>query len=254
MGQVVQQLGWVLIAFGHSFSRLWRRGYRAYLLAPVAGYSLLLALFFYYSYHNFHRWLNLFMSTLGYEPSFSSWFSYLLVISLQLALLFFFSSLLKYATLVLLAPFFSALAQKVAVERGGEVLQSLSLGQLLHDVLRAFIFNGGNFLRETALSLLLLLLTWWPFFNLFVPLLLLLVHAFYMGCGLMDFNAERWQWTSAESRRWMRRHRLSVTAVGLSFYGLWMIPLIGWLLAPVWSVMAGAELATRLKKSQRYPV
>lgn len=246
MVQFFQYLGISVGAYAQAFPKLFKKGYRRYLALPILVYSALLVALIWLMINNVNRWLNLALGLFGYELGELQSYSIVLVIIFQIIMLFFMGSLFKYATLILLSPFLSFLSEKVEKEELG-IEVPFSVAQVLNDIIRALQINLLNFLKEMGLTAMLAIFAFIPFLGLLSPFLVLLVQAYFLGYGLMDYNAERWQFSFRDTEKWMRKNRAAVITVGLLFYGLFLIPILGWIFAPAWSVIAGTKVALRLK-------
>jgi len=246
MVQFFQYLGISIEAYAQAFPKLFKKGYRRYLALPILVYCGLLVGLIWLMLNNINRWLNIVLGLFGYQLGDLETYSIVLVILLQIIMIFFMGSLFKYATLILLSPFLSFLSEKVEKEEFG-IETPFSLGQMFRDIIRALRINLLNFLKEMALTIALFILAFIPLVGIISPFLILLVQSYFLGYGLMDYNAERWQYSFAETEKWMRKNRPAVITVGLFFYALFLIPVLGWILAPAWSVIAGTKVALRLE-------
>lgn len=250
MGPQLKQISAALQGLARSPFILFQPYARRLLYAPILAYSLLLFLAIYYAYHNFHAWFERFK--LLFEGSLTlgdSW-TWLLSVALQLLLFFTMVSLLKYLSLILLAPFYSTFVQKLIQREGGEAYLQALPGGFLGELWRAARVNLVNFARETGLSLLLFLLAFLPPVAAVAPLGFLLIHAYFMGCAMLDYTQEAWGWSLRESQLWLREHRLLALIIGLWFYLLWLLPLVGWILAPSLAAIAASLAALRLRRYQ----
>lgn len=247
MVQFFQYLGISIGAYVEAFPKLFKKGYRRYLVLPILVYSGLLMGLIWLMLNNINRWLNLVLGLFGYQLGELESYSIVLVIILQIIMIFFMGSLFKYATLILLSPFLSFLSEKVEKDELG-IETPFSLAQMFNDIIRALRINLLNFVKEMALTIVLSILAFIPLVGIASPFLILLVQSYFLGYGLMDYNAERWRYSFADTEKWMRKNRAVVTTVGLFFYGLFLIPILGWILAPAWSVIAGTKVALRLGK------
>ena len=247
MVQFFQYLGISIGAYVEAFPKLFKKGYRRYLVLPILVYSGLLLGLIWLMLNNINRWLNLVLGLFGYQLGELESYSIVLVIILQIIMIFFMGSLFKYATLILLSPFLSFLSEKVEKDELG-IETPFSLAQMFNDIIRALRINLLNFIKEMALTIVLSILAFIPLVGIASPFLILLVQSYFLGYGLMDYNAERWRYSFADTEKWMRKNRAVVTTVGLFFYGLFLIPILGWILAPAWSVIAGTKVALRLGK------
>lgn len=246
MVQLFQYLGISIAAYAQAFPKLFSKGYRRYLALPILVYLTLLIGIVWLMVNNINRWINVLLGLFGYQLGELESYSIILVVLLQIVMFFFMGSLFKYATLILLSPFLSFLSEKVEQEELG-IETPFSLTQVFNDIIRALRINLLNFLKEMALTLILALLAFIPLVGLLSPFLILLVQSYFLGYGLLDYNAERWRYSFADTEKWMRKNRGAVITVGLFFYGLFLIPFLGWIFAPAWSVIAGTKIALRIR-------
>lgn len=250
MVQIFQNLAISIRAYGEALPQMFRKGYRRYLALPILVYLALLAGLIWLMLNNINRWLNLVLGWFGYSMGELETWGFVVAIILQILMIFFMSSLFKYTVLILLAPFLAFLSEKVEKDSLGTDYD-FSLAQVFSDIIRAIRINVLNFIKEMALTIILALLAFIPVVGLLSPILLFVVQSYFLGYGLMDYNAERWRWSYRETELWMRKHKSAVTAVGLAFHGLFLIPFLGWIFAPSWSVIAGTRVAMALRSRQK---
>lgn len=246
MLKLFQNLAISIRAYGEALPQMFRKGYRRYLALPIVVYISLLIGLIWLMVNNLNRWLSLVLSWFGYEMGDLETWGFVVAIILQILMFFFMSSLFKYTVLILLAPFLAFLSEKVEKDRTGTDFD-FSLAQMFSDIIRALRINLWNFIREMAITIVLAFLAFIPVIGLLSPIALFIVQSYFLGYGLMDYNAERWRWSSGQTERWMRQNKSAVTAVGLAFHGLFLIPFLGWIFAPSWSVIAGTRVAMDLR-------
>jgi CysZ protein len=249
MLKILQNFGLGLGAYGQALPQMFRKGYRRYLALPIGVYLALLVGLIWLMANNINRWLNLLLGLFGYDLGDLEAYSIVLVVIFQILMIFFMGSLFKYTVLILLAPFMSFLSEKVEAESTGKSYP-FSMLQFLKDLVRAVRINLLNFGREMLITVLLWILALVPILGLASPFLLFLVQSYFLGYGLMDYNAERWRWSYRDTERWMRKHRSAVTTVGLVFHGLFLVPFLGWIFAPAWAVIAGTRVALNLRAQE----
>ncbi|MDZ7847649.1 MAG: EI24 domain-containing protein [Owenweeksia sp.] len=123
--------------------------------------------------------------------------------------------------------------------------------QLMRDLWRAIIINLRNFILEVLATLALGVLAFVPVVGLLSPLVMLLVQSYFFGFALMDYNAERHRMNRRSTQRWMRAHFWTVVGIGLIFHFAFLIPLAGWILAPIWGTAAGTLSFLNLAKKSK---
>ena len=175
--------------------------------------------------------------------------AFLLGWTIRLLIFLVYFTIYKYLILVLLSPFLSLLSEAVDTIETGRVFK-FSWPQLARDMWRAVLINLKNFLFEIMLTFLLSMLVFVPFVGLISPFVILLVQSYFFGFALMDYSPERYRFPSRITRQWMRKNLWTVTGVGLAFYGCFLIPFVGWVIAPVWATVAGTLAFLKIENSK----
>lgn len=143
----------------------------------------------------------------------------------------------KYIMLILLSPVFSLLSSKVeSTITGG----STSPFTFVAELIRGVRFNVRNIWKELLLSALCLLLGFVPLINLTVPFVLFFIQSYYLGIGIMDYYMER-HYRLSEALVFVDQHKFFVTGIGACFILTMLIPIIGWVFAPVLATIACTE-------------
>jgi CysZ protein len=169
-------------------------------------------------------------------------------ILLWLLLMFFYFSLFKYLFLIIGSPLFAYLSEKTeAIIEGKNI--PFSFVQLLKDIKRGVLIALRNSLWQTVYSLSILFLSLIPLAGWLTPILALLIECYYYGFSMLDYSMERHRKTAAESIYFIGRHKGLAVGNGLMFYLMHLIPIVGWVLAPAYSVVA-ATLSMYPLKSQ----
>lgn len=166
----------------------------------------------------------------------------ILLIVLDLALFFLFLLVGKYLVLIALAPLLAYVS-----ERTEELLTGHSVPfewrAFLKDVVRGVLMALRNGTLELAINLVL-----WVASLLIAPLapvvavFLWLVSCWFYGFSMFDYVYERRRFGVRESLRATRAQRGMVMANGALFSVLMMIPLVGFVFAPILASI-GAVLA-----------
>lgn len=249
MSSPFKQFGIALGAYSSTFTYLFKAGYRKYLVLPILINFLFFTTAVVLSIVYGKSLIAYLFDLFGYSLSdFAEAWSTVLLIVLYIIQFLIFLSVYKYLVLIVLAPFLAFLSEKLEKEALGKEYP-FSWTQFLSDIGRALVINGWNLLREIFLTLLLTILAFFPLFAIVSPIIIILVQGYFYGYGIMDYNAERWRFSLKQTGRWMWRNKGAVTGVGLVFHFLFMIPLLGWVFAPVWAVLAGTKTALELQKA-----
>lgn len=237
----MKSVQWVVESHGRAWPMLWQKEFRAYRWAPVFIQLLLLAATVWLAARYAMPITHYLLEALHMKPAPEwSWLQHLLAWLLRLVLFLVYFSVLKYLTLIVMTPFLTVLSERVEYRLTGKSYP-FKAGQVVKDVGRALLINGYNLGAEMLLTGVLLAFTFIPVLGWIGPFLILLVQSYFFGFSLLDFNAERWRMSFKDTRHWMWRHKVYVTAHGLVFHFLFLIPVLGWVFAPLWSTMAGTR-------------
>lgn len=145
-------------------------------------------------------------------------------------------SLFKYVFLIIGSPIFSYLSEKTeAIIEGKEY--SFSFIQLFSDIVRGIKIAARSAVWQTVYMVSILLISFTPF-ALITPLVALLVECYYYGFSMLDYSMERHKKTAAESIFFVSHHKGLAIGNGIVFYAMHLVPIVGWLLAPAYSVIA----------------
>ena len=243
-----KHFGTAIISYGPAFRYLFRKGMRRYLLLPVLLNLLLLAALVYVLMVHSQPTIKYLgeLLGLGEEWTQSYWLTALQVVLFAVVILFFLQ-VYKYLVLILLAPFLAFLSERIEYLETGQAFP-FSWGALIRDIWRALLINGWNLLRELFITLFLSILALIPVVGWIAPVLILGVQSYFYGYGLLDYNAERWRFTFRATERWMWLHSSATLGTGLLFYLLFLIPVVGWIMAPAWGTAAATLTALRLRQ------
>lgn len=179
----------------------------------------------------------------------NSWLSFLLIfgqIILNLILLLFYFSLFKYLFLIIGSPLFAYLSEKTeAIIEGKEY--PFSFKQLIKDIVRGIRLALRNMLWQTVYTVSILILSFIPVIGWVTPLLALLVECYYLGFSMLDYSCERNKLSTSQSITFIGRHKGLAIGNGLVFYLMHFIPVLGWLFAPSYAVIAATISLYKVK-------
>ncbi len=156
---------------------------------------------------------------------------------LWLVLMLFYFSLFKYIWLVLGSPVFAYLSEKtesIIHQRD----YPFTAKQLMKDVARGIVIALRNALWQTVYLVSLLLLSFIPVAGWITPVIALLVEGYYYGFSMLDYSCERRRMSSQESIFFIGHHRGLAIGNGIVFYMMHLLPVVGWVLAPAYAVIA----------------
>jgi CysZ protein len=170
-------------------------------------------------------------------------------IMLWLILMLFYFSLFKYIWLILGSPIFAYLSEKTEEILEGKNVP-FNLSQLLHDIARGISIALRNTLWQTVYLISFVILSFIPVVGWVAPVFALLIECYYYGFSMLDYSLERHHLTAAESIHFIGKRKGLAIANGLVFYLLHLLPIIGWLIAPSYAVIAATLSIHNEKKKQ----
>jgi CysZ protein len=166
-----------------------------------------------------------------------------------ISLLFYFS-LFKYLFLIVGSPIFSYLSEKTeAIMEGREI--PFSFSQLLHDMKRGILLAIRNSFWQTIYVLTILILSFIPVVGWLTPFMALLIECYYYGFSMLDYSMERMNMSVPGSIAYISNHKGLAIGNGMVFYLLHLLPVIGWILAPSYAVVAATISIHPIKKTDQ---
>jgi CysZ protein len=170
----------------------------------------------------------------------SSVLSFLFILAgivVRLILVFFYFSLFKYIFLIIGSPLFAYLSERTeAIIEGREF--SFTFKQLLKDSARGIRLALRNALWQTVYSVSIILLSLFPIVGWITPLISLFVECYYYGFSMLDYSCERHKLSPSASIEFISKRKGLAIGNGLVFYLMHALPVIGWVLAPAYAVVA----------------
>jgi CysZ protein len=158
-------------------------------------------------------------------------------IMVRLVLIFFYFSLFKYLFLMIGSPVFAYLSEKTeAIMEGKDI--TFSFRQLIKDILRGVQLALRNTLWQTVFTISILILSVFPFIGWITPVLMLSVECYYYGFSMLDYSCERHKLSPAASIEFIAKHKGLAAGNGAVFYFMHIFPIVGWVLAPAYAVVA----------------
>jgi CysZ protein len=231
--------------------KLWK-----WILIPGLLYTLLFLTGMYYfgqTAGDFIEWMAMKTGLRGWIDQFSnSFIGFLFVFGtalLWLIMMLLYFSLFKFLFLIIGSPVFAFLSEKTASIIEGKDFP-FSFTQLGKDILRGIKLALRNSVWQTVYVLSILLLSLIPLIGWLTPILAVLVECYYYGFSMLDYSMERQKKTPAESIFYIGNHKGLAIGNGFIFYLMHMLPIIGWILAPSYAVVA-ATLSTYPNSSKK---
>ena len=170
----------------------------------------------------------------------NSWLSFLLIfgqIILHLVLMMFYFSLFKYLFLIIGSPLFAYLSEKTeAIIEGKDY--PFNFKQLMKDIVRGIRLALRNMLWQTVYTLSILILSFIPLVGWITPVIGMIIECYYLGFSMLDYSCERNKLSPSQSIAFIGRHKGLAIGNGMIFILMHVIPIVGWVLAPSYAVIA----------------
>jgi CysZ protein len=158
-------------------------------------------------------------------------------IMVRLILLLFYFSLFKYLFLIIGSPVFAYLSEKTeAILEGRDY--PFNFSQLLKDILRGVKLAVRNGLWQTVYTVSILIVSCIPVVGWVTPVISLLTECYYYGFSMLDYSCERHKLSPSQSIEFISKHKGLAMGNGMVFYLMHAFPVIGWILAPAYAVVA----------------
>lgn len=235
----------------HQFIRahkLWK-----WILIPGIVYALLFSVGMYFFWHSTNDAVSWITQSMGVEhwlkQQRSGLLTFLFVMAeliIRIVLMLFYFSLFKYLILIIGSPLFAYLSEKTEGILEGKPVP-FSLGQLAKDAWRGVQVAVRNTAWQTVYIVALLLLSFVPVVGWIAPMIALFVECYYYGFSMLDYSCERAQLPPAQSIRFISLHRGLALGNGLLFYTMHIVPVVGWVLAPAYAIVAATLSLHKIK-------
>jgi CysZ protein len=158
-------------------------------------------------------------------------------IMVRLILVLFYFSLFKYLFLIVGSPLFAYLSEKTeSIIEGKDY--PFNFKQLLKDVVRGVKLALRNTLWQTVYTVSLLILSFFPVVGWITPMITLFIECYYYGFSMLDYSCERHKLSPTESIAYIGNHKGLAIGNGMVFYLMHLVPVLGWVLAPSYAVVA----------------
>jgi len=166
---------------------------------------------------------------------------------LWILLMLFYFSLFKYLFLIVGSPLFAYLSEKTEaiIEKKDFPFNK---EQFIKDMIRGIKLSVRNSLWQTVYLLSIVFLSLIPLVGWLTPFLALLLECYCYGFSMLDYSMERHQKSESESIAFVSAHKGLAMGNGIVFYLFHFVPIIGWILAPTYAVVAATLSIYPLKK------
>ncbi len=182
----------------------------------------------------------------------TGWLSFLFIfgqIMLHLVLLLFYFSLFKFLFLIIGSPVFAYLSEKTESIIEGKDFP-FSFKQLLKDIVRGVRIALRNIVWQSVYLLSIFLLSIVPIAGWIAPMIALFVECYYFGFSMLDYSSERNKLSYSQSVQFIGHHKGLAIGNGMGYYIMHVVPVIGWLFAPSYAVIAATLSLLNAKKTK----
>lgn len=229
-------------ARAHRFIRehkLWK-----WIIVPGIFYTLMFVVGIYFFWTSssqvvtsFTRWLGIGNWVNSQRSQILSFIFMMGQLIIQLIMMLFYFSLFKYLFLIIGSPVFAYLSEKTESIMEGKDFP-FSFKQLFTDIMRGIKLALRNTLWQSVYTISLLILSFIPLVGWVIPVTTVLVDCYYYGFSMLDYSCERHRLSPSESIAFIGKHKGLAIGNGIVFYLMHLLPVIGWVLAPAYAVVA----------------
>ncbi len=161
---------------------------------------------------------------------FVKWFLHIAFIGLYL-------SIYKSILLVIYSPVLAYLVDILEKKYRG-VEEPFRLEQFIRDAVRGIVLAIRGLLLEGAAVLGLFLLALIPIVNLIQPIIIWFLSAYFLGVSMLDYTLEKKGMNIKESIIYTKKNKSLAVGIGTIFQLIFLIPFLGWMIAPTYGVVA----------------
>ena len=151
-----------------------------------------------------------------------------------------------FLMLMVLSPVLSYISEKTEKIVTGKDSGSFKFTQFLNDFWRGLKLTFRNMFLETGILILMFFIGFIPVINLFIPIVLFFVTAYFYGFSFMDYQNERNGLTVKESIAFVRNNKGLAAGSGAIFTFALMIPIIGAALGGMVSIAFVVAITVKL--------
>ena len=237
----------------HSFiikHRLWK-----WILIPGLIYTILFIAGFYLFWTSSNAFIEFIMVKTGargwLDRMHDNWLNYFFIVGqviLQLVMVLFYFSLFKFLFLIIGSPVFAYLSEKTESIIAGKDFP-FNLKQLLSDVLRGIKIALRNIVWQSVYLITILIFSFIPIIGWIAPLIALFVECYYFGFSMLDYSSERNKLSYQQSIAFIGHHKGLAIGNGMVYYIMHLVPVIGWLFAPSYAVIAATLSIINARKA-----
>ena len=162
---------------------------------------------------------------------------------LWFTLLLFYFALFKFIFLILFAPIFSYQHLRIAAIQNNEMFE-FKWVDYISLVIRAIKLSLTNMLWQIVYLIPIILVCTIPIIGWFTPIFTILMECYYFGYAMLDYGLATEKKSRISAANYVSTHKGLPIANGIVFYIMHLVPVIGWMTAPFYALIA-AHLNTQ---------
>lgn len=163
-------------------------------------------------------------------------------VMIHLLVLIFYFSLLRMLYQLVCAPLISYLSRRIHAHATGAPM-FVSARMLMQDSGRFWMVVLKNAVWQTVYFIVLIVISLIPVVGWVTPLAGLLAECYYSGYPRMDLACKRRGTGMSKAAHFISLHKGLAIGNGMVFYLIIIVPIAGWIVAPVYSVVAATLTA-----------
>ncbi len=221
--------------------KLWK-----WILIPGIIYAILFVAGIYFFAKSSAHVIDYFFSKTGLkiwlQKEQSSWLRFIFIFGqliLQIILMLFYFSWFKYLFLIFGSPVFAWLSQKTKAIISN-THHFFNFNKYFKDISNGIQLALRNALWQTVYLISILFLSLVPLIGWASPVLAIFIECYYFGFSMLDYSSERRRFGSLQSVYFIGNHKGLAIGNGMVFFIMHVVPIIGWVLAPGYAVIAAA--------------
>ena len=225
--------------------RLW-----GYLIVPGLihiGLIILVIVLSYYAGDALSAWV---MSFFEVESSILNFLIGLFLgLLIKLMIIYLYILFYKYLVLIIMSPVLALLSEKIDNILTGRDYP-FNAAQLMRDIVRGIGIALRNLGVEVLFMIGFYILAFIPLVNLFSTVAMFFIQAYFTGFSMMDYSNERHKLSVSQSIDFIRKNKGIAIGNGMVFYFTFLVPFVGWFIAPTYAVTAATLSVHKLRGAE----
>ncbi|HQI45993.1 MAG TPA: EI24 domain-containing protein [Bacteroidales bacterium] len=202
-----------------------------------------------YSTKKLIGWFGLSTHSSDFLNFLSTIISFLIHILVYFFLFYLYFLLYKYVVLMIMSPLLSIISEKTDEMITGNKYK-FDFKKLVKDIIRGHKIVLRNLLKELFFTFLFFFLSYIPIIGIISPCILFVISIYYYGFSMIDYSNERMNLSVRESVKFVYNNKGFSIANGLVFYLLLLIPFVGLMIAPSYSVIAATIGVHKISRNE----